>query len=373
MHQIFWRSLRNIRTFLDSLRGVDPLMGRELVSRTWAKFSKNMGEWGVNISASITAPGTKYFWRFLRHIGTFLDCLGGVDAPMGRALAPKTRPNWANTFGGWEVNISFSIRAPKHQILLEVPETNGNISTQPMGCWHTYRWAKIHQKQPHYLQTIFAWFKLSQHQFLSYTHNRIIHNAIYIGIWNGTHLWEVCLVQNVCYAVKHSSCSPFALTVDWMPAKYSIKLGDVISQNKFGPWDSISSLDVCPHPKWVPLCAGTWPPGGQVLAHRPLGDQVWAPLKLSCVHFSLCLHVPNFLEVPETHRETFVDYLGDVDTTVGRVPVSKSGPSWANTWESGEVNRSASVKTPCTKCSLEVSETHSNISRPCGRCWYTHG
>ena len=25
-----------------------------------------------------------------------------------------------------------------------------------------------------------------------------------------------------------------------------------------------------------------------MLAHGPLGGQVWAPLKLSCVHFSLC-------------------------------------------------------------------------------------
>ena len=143
------------------------------------------------------------------------------------------------------------------------------------------------------------------------------------------------LVQNVCYPVKHPSCQPFALTVDWMPAKCSIRLGDVVSSKKFGPWDSISSWDVCPHPQWVPLCAGTWPPGGSGTGLRTSRGQVLAPLKVSCVHFSLCLHVPNFLEVPETHRETFVDYLGGIDTTVGRVPISKTGPSWANTWGVG--------------------------------------
>ena len=76
------------------------------------------------------------------------------------------------------------------------------------------------------------WFKPSQHQFLSCTHNRIIHNAIYIGFLNVTHLQEVYLVQNVCYPVKHPSCQPFVLTVDQMPAKYSIRLGDAVSQKK---------------------------------------------------------------------------------------------------------------------------------------------
>ena len=32
------------------------------------------------------------FWRLLRHIGTFLDHLGGVDTPMDRVLVPK---QWA--------------------------------------------------------------------------------------------------------------------------------------------------------------------------------------------------------------------------------------------------------------------------------------
>ena len=32
-------------------------------------------------------------WRFLRHIGTFLDHLGGVDTLVDRVPMPKTRPS----------------------------------------------------------------------------------------------------------------------------------------------------------------------------------------------------------------------------------------------------------------------------------------
>ena len=144
---------------------------------------------------------------------------------MGRALAPENGPCWANTWGSREVNISASIRAPCTKFFLEVSEIHRGISRPSTGCWHTHGWAEIHHKHPHYLQAIFTWFKPWQHQFFSYTHNRIIHNAIYIGILNGTHLWEAYLVQNVCYPVKYPSCQPFALTVDWMPA--SIRLGDM--------------------------------------------------------------------------------------------------------------------------------------------------
>ena len=31
----------------------------------------------------------QFFWRFLRHTGTFLDHLGGVDTPEGRVPVPK--------------------------------------------------------------------------------------------------------------------------------------------------------------------------------------------------------------------------------------------------------------------------------------------
>ena len=46
----------------------------------------------INISASIRALYTKYFWRFLRHIEIFLNHLEGVDILMGRVPVPQ---NWA--------------------------------------------------------------------------------------------------------------------------------------------------------------------------------------------------------------------------------------------------------------------------------------
>ena len=110
--QFFWRFLRHIRTFLDHLRGVDPPVGRVLVPRNQAKLSKYMGSGEVNISASIRAPCTTFFWRFLQHIGTFVDHLGGVDRPMGRAQHPKARPKLSKYMGEQEVSISVTIRAP---------------------------------------------------------------------------------------------------------------------------------------------------------------------------------------------------------------------------------------------------------------------
>ena len=87
--KFFWRFLRHIGTFLDYFRAVDTPDGRVLVPRNKAKLRKYMGSGEVNISASIRSPCTKYFENFLRHIGTFLDYLGGVDRPLGRAPAPK--------------------------------------------------------------------------------------------------------------------------------------------------------------------------------------------------------------------------------------------------------------------------------------------
>ena len=92
MHQIFGGFLRHIGTFLDHLGGVDTPVGSMLVPTNWAKLSKYMG-WGeVNISASIGPHAPNCFLRFPRHIGTFLDQFGGVNTSMGGASVPKT---WA--------------------------------------------------------------------------------------------------------------------------------------------------------------------------------------------------------------------------------------------------------------------------------------
>ena len=91
----FCRFLRHIGTFLDFLWGVDTPMGRAPAPRPGPHWANIWGSGEVNIWASIRAPCTN-FWRFLRHIGTFLHHLWGVDTPAVRV--PKTRPSWANTW-----------------------------------------------------------------------------------------------------------------------------------------------------------------------------------------------------------------------------------------------------------------------------------
>ena len=95
----FGRFLRHIRTCLDYLGGVNPPVGRVLVPRNEARLSKYMGSGEVNNSASIRDTCTKCFWRLLRHVGTFVDPLGGVDTPMGRALAPKNQAKMSKCMG----------------------------------------------------------------------------------------------------------------------------------------------------------------------------------------------------------------------------------------------------------------------------------
>ena len=61
MHQFFLRFLRQIRKFLDHLRGVDRHVGRVPMSKNRVNLSKYMKDGEVNISASIRAPCTKFF------------------------------------------------------------------------------------------------------------------------------------------------------------------------------------------------------------------------------------------------------------------------------------------------------------------------
>ena len=86
-----------------------------------------MGSGEVIISASIRAPGTKFFWKLLRHIRTFLDYLG----PVGRVLVPRNQARLSKYMGSGEVNISAPIRAP-YTNFFEVPETHRYIS-RPLG------------------------------------------------------------------------------------------------------------------------------------------------------------------------------------------------------------------------------------------------
>ena len=75
-----------------------------------------------------------------------------------------------------------------------------------------------------------------------------------------------------------------------------------------------------------------------------------------------------FLEVPETHRNISRPFGEVVDAPVGRVPHTQTLGQVEQINMGGEVNISASIRAPYTKCCLEVPETHRNISRPLGRC-----
>ena len=87
---IFWRFLRHIGTFLDHLRGVDTSMDGALVPKPG---QVQQIYWGIGRSISqllleLHAPNT--FCRFLRHIETFPDHMGYVDTPAGRVPVLKT-------------------------------------------------------------------------------------------------------------------------------------------------------------------------------------------------------------------------------------------------------------------------------------------
>ena len=94
-----WRFLRHIGTFLDPLKGVDTQWAEHWHPKTrsnWANI------WGVgrSISQLLIGPHAPNFvWKFLRHIGTFLDNMGGVNTPVGKVPVPKTGLNWVNTWG----------------------------------------------------------------------------------------------------------------------------------------------------------------------------------------------------------------------------------------------------------------------------------
>ena len=108
----FSRFLRHIGTFLDYLGGVDTPMGRVPVPRIPGQVEQIHLGVGRSISQlSLGSHAPNLVCRFLRNIGTFLDYLGGVETPMGRAPAPKFQAKLRKYMGSREVNISASIRA----------------------------------------------------------------------------------------------------------------------------------------------------------------------------------------------------------------------------------------------------------------------
>ena len=84
---------------------------------------------GESISQHLLGPHAPNFWRFLRHIGTLLDYLGGVCTPTGRVSVSISWPGQANTWGSGGVNISASIRAPCPKLLWRFVRHIGTFQT----------------------------------------------------------------------------------------------------------------------------------------------------------------------------------------------------------------------------------------------------
>ena len=105
----------------------------------WAELRKCMGQWGCQYLRFYWGPMHQIFGSFLRHIGTFLDYLGGGDTPAGRVPVPKKWTTVSKYMGSGELNISASIKASCTTFDLEVSETHRNISRQCVRCWLTCR------------------------------------------------------------------------------------------------------------------------------------------------------------------------------------------------------------------------------------------
>ena len=60
-----------------------------------------MGSGEVDISASIRTPCSKFLCRLLRHIGTFLEYLRGVDTSMVGGPVAKNWAKLSKCMGKW--------------------------------------------------------------------------------------------------------------------------------------------------------------------------------------------------------------------------------------------------------------------------------
>ena len=90
-------------------------------NKNQSQVEQRHGRVGRSVFQLLLGPhAPNVLWRFLRHIGTFLDHLRDVDTPLVRAPAPKPRPRWANTFGVGR-SISQLLLEPHAPIFLEVP------------------------------------------------------------------------------------------------------------------------------------------------------------------------------------------------------------------------------------------------------------
>ena len=97
-------------------------------------------------------------------------------------------------------------------------------------------------------------------------------------------------------------------------------------------------------------------------------EQIHLGMGRSICQLLLRPHAPNTFWRFQNHIEIFLDHLGGVDPPVGRVLVPNYEAKLSKYMGEGEVNISASIRAPCTKYFLEISETHRNMSRVLVMC-----
>ena len=147
-------------------------------------------------------------------------------------------------------------------------------------------------------------------------------------------IWEVCVVQNVCYAVKYPSCQPFAMTVNWIPAKRSIRLSNAVSQRNLVHGNLLAAGMFAPHPQWV-LTSATL----VVVSFYDTVQKLSKYMGSGEGNISTSIRALCTKSFWRRHRETFLDHLGGVDTFMGGAPVPKLG---LDEQIHGEVGRSIS-------------------------------
>ena len=126
--------LRHIETSLGHSGGVDTPSGTVPAPEIWAKLSKYMREGEDSISTSIRAPCTKFCLEVSEINRNISDHLGGVDPPVGRVLVSNNQAKLSKYFGEGEGNISTSIRAPCTKYFLEISETHRNNPRSLVRC-----------------------------------------------------------------------------------------------------------------------------------------------------------------------------------------------------------------------------------------------
>ena len=96
---VLCRFLRHRERFLDLLEGFHIPIGIALAPTIQAKLNKYMESGEINISASIRASCTKFGLEVPETHKNISTPLWDINTPAGRMPVPKAEPSWAITFG----------------------------------------------------------------------------------------------------------------------------------------------------------------------------------------------------------------------------------------------------------------------------------